>query len=175
MARKRMIDPEFWSDEEIAHWSFQARLFYIGLWNFADDKGRLKAHPSLLKSQIFPYETQKININALKNEVKRKVVWFTKNGQQYGFLRNFLKHQRIDRPSDSKLPSPPRKFVEHSSKPLRDVPPNIIEDNIIEDKRREKPDSKEPTKENKSYSPKGVEPSMRRFMNEALARKNKKG
>ena len=56
MARKRMIDPEFWSDEEIATLSFPARLFYIGLWNFADDEGKGKGHSKLLKAQIFPYD-----------------------------------------------------------------------------------------------------------------------
>ena len=121
MARKRMIDPEFWSDEEISAISFPARLFYIGLWNFADDEGRGKGHSKLLKAHIFPYDDD-INVDKLKKEVSIKVEWYEVNNQQYYNLPNFLKHQRIDRPTPSKLP-----LNEGSTSPLRDVVPNIIE------------------------------------------------
>jgi hypothetical protein len=101
-----MIDPEFWSDEEIGHWSPLARLFYIGLWNFSDDAGRCKAHNDLLKAEIFPYD-KKVNIDALKREVSPKVQWYEVNGSKYGYCRNFLKHQTINRPTPSKNPAPP--------------------------------------------------------------------
>lgn len=104
MPRKRIIDPEFWADEEIGRWPFEARLFYIGLWNFADDAGRLKAHPNLLKAQIFPYD-QKIDIEKIKNIVSGKVAWYSVEGSQYGEILNFLKYQRIDRPTPSKIPN----------------------------------------------------------------------
>jgi hypothetical protein len=133
MARKRIIDPEFWSDEEIGQWSYEARLFYIGLWNFADDVGRFKAHPQLLKSQIFPYD-QKFNIENLKKELNHKIQWYEVDSLQYGFIRNFLKHQRIDKPSDSKLPKPPL-FVDNSSNNQGTLPPNIREVNISKEKR----------------------------------------
>lgn len=133
MARKRMIDPGFWEDEEIGiNWSHSARLFYIGLWNFADDEGRMKAHPGLLKGQIFPYD-KKIDIQRLKKEVSNKIQWYEVNSSQYGFVRNFLKHQRIDRPTPSKLP-PPIQINEPSTSPQRDVPPKLIEVNISKEK-----------------------------------------
>ena len=135
MPRKRMIDPEFWSDEEIGMWSFQARLFYIGLWNFADDEGRMKAHPALLKSQIFPYEN-KINIEKLKNEVSSKVQWYTLNGQLYGHIRNFLKYQKIEKPSKSKLPIPPP-FPDTSGSVRGEVVPKRSEEKLREVKRKE--------------------------------------
>jgi hypothetical protein len=131
-----MIDPEFWSDEEIGHWSHAARLFYIGLWNFADDKGRFKAHNNLLKSQIYPYDLE-IDINKLKKELMHKIQWYEVDGLQYGYIKNFLKHQRIDKPTDSKLPPPPREIGEGSAKPQGGLPPNIIEVNISEVKLRE--------------------------------------
>ena len=111
MPRKRMISPEFWRDEEIGAWSIEARLFYIGLWSFADDEGRLRAHPKLLKSQIFPYD-EKINIEKLKAEVSKKVLWYKYAGQEYGYIKNFLKHQQINRPSKSQLPAPPKDIFE---------------------------------------------------------------
>jgi uncharacterized phage protein (TIGR02220 family) len=130
MARKRMIDPEFWSDEEIGAWSFAARLFYIGLWNFSDDEGRFKAPNALLKAQIFPYE-QRIDIEKLKKELNHKIQWYEVEGLQYGFIRNFLKHQKIERPTESKLPTPPQ-ITEPSPSPHRALTPNIREVNIRE-------------------------------------------
>ena len=128
MARKRIIDPEFWSDEEIGNWSFQARLFYIGLWNFADDEGRFKADPRLLKAQIFPYDA-KISLTRVKKELESKIIWYEVNNCQYGFIKNFLKYQRIDRPTKSLLPPP---LVEDSSSDRRGLEANISKDNISE-------------------------------------------
>lgn len=128
-----MIDPEYWSDEEIGGWSHGARLLYIGLWNFADDEGRFKAADELLKSQIFPYD-KKISIKKLKAELGKKIQWYEVEGLKYGYIRNFSKYQRIDRPTPSKLPEPPI-FDEQSASPLRDVPPNISKDKLREEKR----------------------------------------
>lgn len=139
MARKRIIDPEFWSDQEIGFWSFEARLLYIGTWNFADDEGRFKSHSSLLKSQIFPYDL-KINIELLKKEIATKIQWYMVNKMEYGFIRNFLKHQRIDRPTPSKLPSPPeisRILDEILPSTQEHVLPNTTEVKLSKDKVRE--------------------------------------
>ena len=36
MARNRMIKPEFWSSETLMSISRDARLTFIGIWNFCD-------------------------------------------------------------------------------------------------------------------------------------------
>jgi len=129
MARKRMIDPEFWSDEEVGHWSPHARLFYIGLWSFSDDDGRLKAHDSLLKSQIFPYD-DKVDIGSLKKEIGSKISWYDVGGLKYGYVRNFLKYQRIEKPRESCLPSPPEEgtLLDSSRNALGKVEPKRREE-----------------------------------------------
>ena len=55
MARNRMIKPEFWEDEKVAKLSFEARLLFLGLLNFADDKGYIRNKPIIIKAKIFPY------------------------------------------------------------------------------------------------------------------------
>ncbi len=135
MARKRMIDPEFWNDEEIGNWSHTARLFYIGLWNFADDEGRFKAANALLKAQVFPYD-KKINIENLKKELGNKIQWYEVNGLQYGFICNFSKHQRIDKPTPSKLPIP-RTLPDDSTNTPGILPPKRREEKLIEVNKRE--------------------------------------
>ena len=160
VARKRMIDPEFWSDEEIGGWKYEARLFYIGLWNFADDDGRLKAHPHLLKSQIFPYDVS-IDIASLQIIVAGKVMWYEINGQQYGWIKNFATYQKINHPTKSKLPPFKEEYLitpgglpEDSGNTPVGLPPNVIQCNIIKDNIIPKGDSDEslPPKEPISVS-----------------------
>lgn len=49
MARIRTVKPEFWTDEKIVECSIPARLLFIGLFNFADDKGCLERSPKRIK------------------------------------------------------------------------------------------------------------------------------
>lgn len=51
--------PEFWSDEIVAAMPDGARLFYIGLWNVADDAGWLEWRPSRIGALLYPYESAK--------------------------------------------------------------------------------------------------------------------
>jgi len=128
MPRKRMIDPEFWSDEEIGTWSFEARLFYIGLWNFADDEGKFKANDVILKAHIFPYDTN-VDLEEIKKFLGSKIVWYEVDKFKYGYIRNFLKYQRIDRPTKSVIPDPKEALDEHSTSTRRRLVPNISKDN----------------------------------------------
>ncbi len=56
MARIRYLKPEFFEDEDLASLPIQARLFYAGLWCYADKSGRLEDRPKRLKAVIFPYD-----------------------------------------------------------------------------------------------------------------------
>lgn len=106
MARIRAIKPEFWLDEEIASWPHVTRLAYIGLWNEADDEGRLRANPAYLKNRLFPYEP-KLDIETVLRPIvaAEKLVIYTVGAQTYGFLPKFTDHQVINHPSASKLPA----------------------------------------------------------------------
>ncbi len=103
--RKRMIDPEFWLDEELASIAPTARLLYIGLWNLCDDNyATLPNKPSWIKVQIFPY--QSVNIPQLLNELSKigKIVKFTSDKQEFWYVKNFFKYQRVEKPSKAKYP-----------------------------------------------------------------------
>jgi hypothetical protein len=106
MARRRIIDPEFFLDEDIAKLSSHARLLYIGSWTLADDNVfTLPYRPEWIKAQLFPYE--KINIEDLIKELieKDKFIIFEYEGKQYIYIKNMNKHQRIDKPSKQKYPA----------------------------------------------------------------------
>ena len=109
MARNRMIRPEFWSDEKIGELTFLERLLFIGLWNFADDEGLIKAHPMYIKSQIFPYDDiGKKDIEKAIEKLKQKelIYGYSNNNQQYAWIIKFRIYQRIDKPQSPVHPSP---------------------------------------------------------------------
>ena len=54
MARIRTIKPEFWTAEQIMECSPNARLLFIGMWNFCDDAGIHPASCKTLKAEVFP-------------------------------------------------------------------------------------------------------------------------
>lgn len=104
MPRQRIIKPDFWADEKIGKLSLLARLLFIGIWNFADDKGICRSSPAFLRSQIFQYDEFSLGeINAALKELQlsERVNLAEISGESFLIVNNFRKHQRIDRPSDN--------------------------------------------------------------------------
>jgi hypothetical protein len=107
VARIRTIKPEFWVDEKVVECSAFARLLFIGLWNFADDDGRMEYREKKIKMQIFPSDT--LDISELIGELRREnlIEVYTVDNKQYLQICGFCKHQKVDKRSASKHPSPP--------------------------------------------------------------------
>jgi 5-methylcytosine-specific restriction endonuclease McrA len=106
MARIRTIKPEFWTDEVIVQLPFEARLLFIGMWNFADDDGSLDYRPDRLRLQILPSEhncdiTGLIDLLAACGLID---YWANEEGTQVITIRNWHKHQKVDNPSRKKIP-----------------------------------------------------------------------
>lgn len=110
MARIRCIKPEFWSDEKLAECSFAARLLFIGTWNFADDEGRMEYSPKRLKMQVFPGDN--IDVAPLVEELKSHglVIVYRIESRDFLCIPKFKKHQRIDKPTASKIPAPDQDY-----------------------------------------------------------------
>ena len=113
MARIRTIKPDFWSDEKLVECSTNARLLFIGSWNFADDNGNLVRSSKKLKMQVFPGDH--FDCETLINELIEQGLFleYVVNGEKYLHIKGFDKHQRIDKPQKSNIPVP--KFAEHST------------------------------------------------------------
>lgn len=115
MARIRSIKPEYWSDERMATVGLEARLLLIGLLNLADDEGRLRGHPALIRGALFPYDdlTNAQVAGWLEElEAAGRIQRYQADGESFVWVRNFLKHQKIDHPSASRLPTPPAESSE---------------------------------------------------------------
>ncbi|MBR2070420.1 MAG: hypothetical protein IJ981_03235 [Clostridia bacterium] len=110
MARKRMIDPNFWRDEKIGELPFVDRLIFIGLWTCAEDNGAGRANPKLLKADILPYDDAfRLSdfIKSLERLASLKLITlYEVNGQKYFYVNNFAKHQTISRPTPTNVPLP---------------------------------------------------------------------
>ena len=135
MARKRMIDPGYWSDDKIIELEPIQRLLFIGMWNFADDAGVLKYSPKQIKARIFPADNitpGKLNdwlVNLheigliLLNEDKTLIK-----------IKGWSNYQKINRPQASKYEF--QAFIEENSEHSLNnhgvITPNRIEKNIIE-------------------------------------------
>lgn len=150
MARKRMIDPSMWINEDFGTLSILSKLVFIGLFSNADDEGRGKASPAYIKAVLFPYNDDlriaDIEKALLEISSKMSVIFYSCNENKYYTLTSWNTFQKIDKPTDSKIPSYDETnpnirllFAEGSSKPSRGVPPKRKEDNRkeIEEKRKE--------------------------------------
>lgn len=107
--RIRTIKPEFWESENLGNISRDARLLFIGLFSSCDDHGRTRASSRILASRLFPYDEDAFKLlPKWLEELKQKkcVKVYVVEGETYLCIPNWLKHQKIDRPTDSKLPAP---------------------------------------------------------------------
>lgn len=108
MARIRTTKPEFWVSEQVAECSTNARLLFLGMWNFCDDNGVHPAKAGALKAEVFPFDPfTKDQINEWVNELISVdlVGEFSCGTDTYWFVTGWNKHQKIDKPS-RKYPGP---------------------------------------------------------------------
>jgi len=112
MARMRTVKPEFWEDEVIGSLSRDARLLFVATWNLADDEGLLRWAPEYLKANAFMYDDDVSieDVDAMMGCIVAAGLVFAYRGgktqQHLGYIVQFHRHQRVNRPQPSKLPPP---------------------------------------------------------------------
>jgi hypothetical protein len=107
--RIRCVKPEFWSSESIGRLSRDARLLFIGLWSFADDSGRGRGAFPAIWGNLLPYDKDALTElpKWFAELEKEKMVsrYVASDGNTYYEIHNWLKHQKIEKPSKSKFPA----------------------------------------------------------------------
>lgn len=117
MPRIRTIKPEFWTSEQVIELSIPARLLFIGMWNFCDDKGVMPATPRSLKAKVLPADDLRVDdIKAMVGELIAHglLIEFEANGERWWHVTGW-KHQIINRPTKSSFPEPPCKAAPPSA------------------------------------------------------------
>jgi hypothetical protein len=115
MARIRSIKPELPQSESMGNVSRDARLTFVQLFTLADDEGRLRGNSRMLASLLFPYDdgedghvlTTAKDVEAWMVELEREgcIVRYQIDTAAYVQICNWLIHQKIDKPSKSKIPA----------------------------------------------------------------------
>ena len=109
MARRRMIDPNFWTSEDVSRLSILGRVLLLGMISIADDEGRGRANINYLKSTIFPYDDiRTADLEKALLDISRNisVVLYDVAHSKYYAFTNWKKWQRVDKPRPSIFPNP---------------------------------------------------------------------
>src|SRR5438094_95938 len=111
MPRRRIIDPEFWQDTLMGSLPIGVRLLYIGTWNCADDAGLLELDATRIKLAVFPRD-DRIRVPDVAKWLEQlvavgRLLDYTVEDRRYALVARFHRHQRVDRPTNSRLPRPP--------------------------------------------------------------------
>lgn len=109
MARIRTVKPDFWSHERVMSCSREARLLFIGMWNFADDRGRLPDSAKSIRAQVLPGDddVDATIVRRWLDELSTNglILFYERDGRAFIQITGW-DHQRIDKPRPSKIPPP---------------------------------------------------------------------
>lgn len=113
MARKRTIDPDLWTDDAVTSLKdVRSYVVYIGAISQADDYGRLEWSARQLWAKLFPTreDVRVADVERWMTDVvdAKLVTTYEVGGRTYAFHPNWARHQYVNRPSKSRIPSPPQ-------------------------------------------------------------------
>ncbi|MFJ4184169.1 hypothetical protein [Kitasatospora sp. NPDC089509] len=112
MARIRSIKPETWVSETLSEVSIPAMVTFLGMTNHADDHGRHRDNAAIVYGLIWPMRDE-INRADVEGHLQQlaaggAVCRYTGcDGRRYFHYPTWRLHQKIDKPSLSRLPACP--------------------------------------------------------------------
>jgi hypothetical protein len=110
VARIRTIKPDFFRSDDVAQLSYRARLTWVGLWTYVDDEGRGKDNARIIKGDLWPLEDEVTHKDVEKDlgelSGAGRIHRYEVDGEKYLLILKWTDHQRIAKPTASKLPPP---------------------------------------------------------------------
>lgn len=106
--RIRSLKPEFFRDEKVQRLPIQARLLFVGLIAHADDEGRLDGKPVAVRSLVFPHDDISTRtVSRWIGEIQSMGLIYRYDVGEFSWIeiRGWEKHQRVDKPTPSRIPS----------------------------------------------------------------------
>jgi hypothetical protein len=114
MPRIRTIKPEFWDSPGTARASLRGRLFFIAMWNWADDWGIGTANAKQLVGFAFPNDDDvtAADFPRLATEVADcyDVQWYEVDNRPYFAIPSWDQHQKNERRASKRNPGPDQGF-----------------------------------------------------------------
>lgn len=108
MSRIRTIKPDAFRSETLSEVPVDAERTFFGLITEVDDDGRIKERPAVLNGALWSLRPEH-TVQHMKDDLDALVECglacrYDVDGITYLHLRSFNRHQRINRPTPSKLP-----------------------------------------------------------------------
>ncbi|WAL70499.1 hypothetical protein OU787_02695 [Kitasatospora sp. YST-16] len=112
MARIRSVKPETWVSETLAEVSIPAMVTFLGMTNHADDHGRHRDNAAIVYGLVWPMreEVTRADVEEHLRQLAAAgaVCRYTGcDGRKYFHYPTWRNHQKIDKPSLSRLPACP--------------------------------------------------------------------
>jgi len=109
MARIRTIKPDFFTSDTVSALPLRARLTWLGLWTHCDDHGRCRDSVKLIKAAVWPLDDVSLqeietDLNTLAD--RRVILRYSVDGKNYLAVTGWTEHQKVNRPTPSKIPAP---------------------------------------------------------------------
>lgn len=107
----RQIKASFWTDTELIRLlDITGRMFYLGLWQLADDSGCLEHDILAFKIHLFPADND-ITVEVIESWVNKlieakKLIPYEAEGKKCLFIKNFHKHQTLRNCPPPEVPLP---------------------------------------------------------------------
>lgn len=108
----RQVKSTFWTDTDLIKLlDIPGRMFYLGLWQLADDSGCLYHDILAFKIQLFPADND-ITMEVIEGWVNKlidakKIIPYEAGDKKCLFIKNFHKHQTLKNCSPPEVPLPP--------------------------------------------------------------------
>lgn len=114
--RIRSIKPEFWANEKLSELPEVTHMLAAALLNYADDEGYFNAHPKLIEAALFPLREPSVSVQVMLKQLAS--IGYLRlgsgdDGRTYGQIVAFTEHQRVNRPTPSKI-KPLARFTDDS-------------------------------------------------------------
>lgn len=105
MARIRTIKPTFFRSRSVKTLSDKAKLVWIGLWNLADDDGRLVDELGILTGDLWALSVSEQKLDRALDELHEagRIIRYKVAGQAYIQVTGW-EHQKINRATPSPIP-----------------------------------------------------------------------
>ncbi|MCZ4122672.1 hypothetical protein [Streptomyces sp. H39-S7] len=112
MSRIRPIKPETWTSETLAEVSIPAMVTFLAMTNMADDHGRHRDNAAIIFGLVWPLRAEHSAVHVEEDLVQLEnagaICRYTGcDGKRYFHYPTWFKHQKIDKPSLSRLPACP--------------------------------------------------------------------
>jgi len=112
MARIRTIKPEAFVSESLAEVSVNAERTFFGLLTQADDHGRFRDNAAVINGLLWPLRAEHTPVHAEEDlhqlaEAGLICRYVGCDGRRYLHVVKWFEHQKVDKPSQSRLPSCP--------------------------------------------------------------------